>query len=218
MGQLGVVPGNHASGCRREPSFPSFPHVLVEGMMAGAAHRLTFTGLLGAIAIFGVAHHVSAQPLATLPRALTTLSPNEMIWVTTTDGVERQGTLTSVSDDAIVIRDGEGITSLARGDIRRIEKKDGITDGVVRGAIIGGLSGGIPAALFIANYGECPCEGTVNFVAAFSALGAGIGVAVGAAGDALLTRRVTLYGAPAQVALAPSVTPRALGVYGTMRW
>lgn len=186
--------------------------------MARSIHHWLTILMLTAAATPGIPAVASAQPPPTLSAAIARLSPGETIWVTTADGRERHGTLTRIADDAIAIDDGRGTTVLSRAAIARIQTTDGIGDGILRGAVIGALAGGVSAGVFMANYGECPCEGTVNFVVAFSAMGLGIGTAAGALGDALFARRVTIYGAPVKVSLAPSAAPGALGFHGAIRW
>jgi hypothetical protein len=181
----------------------------------GTAARI---GILGFLGLAAVAAPAAAQTATSLPTALATASPSKKMWVVTADGHELRGTLADFSLDGVRLRTKDGLVTLRADDVQRIDVKDGIGDGAAKGAVIGALAGAIPAALFIANYGECPCEGSANFVAFFGLIGTGIGAGIGAGSDALLTKRIPIYRASPRLIVAPVVAPGRVAVGGAFRW
>jgi hypothetical protein len=183
--------------------------------LIGSVARISIFGFLGLALTMAQA---SAQTDSSLASSLKKVAPSQQLWVTTSDGRELRGTLADVAPARLRLRTSHGVLTLSAHEVRRIEVKDGIADGAGKGALIGALAGGIPAALFIANYGECPCEGSTAFVAFFGLLGSGIGAGIGAGSDALLSKRVPIYGATPRLTIAPLVAPGRVAVGGSWRW
>jgi hypothetical protein len=143
----------------------------------------------------------------------------EMIWVTTVDGRERQGRIVSSSSVELQLQAAGGSDTIQWADVAAISKADPVGDGMLKGAFAGALAAGLPAVVFISNYGECPCGSrALGFVVGHAALGAGIGLAVGAALDSLSAERRTVYRSGKTITVAPVVAPGRLAVGGSVSW
>ena len=109
-----------------------------------------------------------------------------------TDGSRFVGTLLRVEAHSLVLRVGANDQRIGRGRIRRItsKRRDSLKNGIVTGAAIGaGMAAG--SSCYIADR-KCGKAGR----AAFVAFGAALWSAIGAAIDASMQKRITLYEVP----------------------
>jgi len=144
---------------------------------------------------------------------------NQRAWVTTTDGREQQGRLTSFSSSGVLLKLPDGtVARLPLTDVLRVEIGDGLGDGARNGAIAGAIVGLLPVIAFAADcdYGCNTGAFVVTAEVLYAAMGAGIGVAI----DALRHGRETIYSSsvPRPVAFAPVVTPKRVGMQVAIRW
>jgi hypothetical protein len=145
---------------------------------------------------------------------------SQKAWVTTVDGREQQGRLTSFTPSGVVLRLPDGqLATLPMRDVLRVEVKDGLGNGACNGAV-GGL---LMSAMFVASItslcdGDCSGIGpfVVTGIVAYTAMGTGIGVAI----DAMRGKRQSIYSASSatSIAIAPMVTRRSAGVNVAVRW
>lgn len=141
------------------------------------------------------------------------------VWVTTNDGRQQSGRLTTASVDGLEIVGGGTKTMFSAAELRTVQKRDGVADGIVTGGLAGGLVGilpGLALRAYLNNEGSGGGEGLLIMIG----LGAGIGAGVGVLADALHGRE-TIYERPVTptiVHVAPIVGKRSVGVGVSMNW
>jgi hypothetical protein len=142
-------------------------------------------------------------------------------WVTTTDGREEHGRITSFTHSGVVMTLPDGTTrSWSLADVSRIDVPDGLRDGVRKGAIVMTVWSAV-GMLFIASVCGNHCEGLAPMAIVAVPVNAALGAGVGAFIDAAHVRRNTIYSAmPPKigVTVSPMVTPRAAGVQVAVAW
>jgi small nuclear ribonucleoprotein (snRNP)-like protein len=138
------------------------------------------------VASFGV--HVPAQEP---DRHWTELERSQGLTVAieVSDGSRVHGTLLRVDGASVLLRDGASEQRIDRRQIRRItsKRRDSLKNGIVTGAIIGaGMAAGSSCSI---GDRKCGTGGRVAFIA----FGAALWSAIGAAIDAGMHKRITLY-------------------------
>ena len=133
-------------------------------------------------------------PVQELDRRWTELERSQGLTVAidVSDGSRVAGTLLGVEAQSLVLRVREEDRRIERGRIRRItaKRRDSRKNGILIGAVIGaGMAAGSSCS---AGGEKCGKAGR----AAFIAFGAALWGAIGAAIDASMEKRVTLYEAP----------------------
>src|SRR6476620_10298094 len=89
-----------------------------------------------AVAVLSVALRPS------LAEAQTTNFGNQKAWVTTTDGQEQKGRLTSITPAGVQLRLPDGrVTTLPMNTVQRVDVRDGLGNGARNGAIAGAIFG-----------------------------------------------------------------------------
>jgi len=142
-------------------------------------------------------------------------------WVTTTDGRELIGTMTSFTEAGVVVRRKDGQTlRIPMPDVARIDVPDGLGNGARNGAIAGGVLAGLLVAAVVR---ECDrdCGGYVAGMAVWgSAIYVGVGAGLGTLIDAANVSRSTLYSKSSSVpvSIAPILAPHAAGVRVSLQW
>ena len=179
----------------------------------------------------------SAPLLLLLPAALAAQTPRAAqaerpaavrgddlkVWVTTTDGSERKGTLVSFSPVQLVLQTRTGRDVIPFADLQRVETPDSLRNGMRNGAIVGAVLIGLPALAVVSDgscRGGCAGEATA-FVLLETGIGACIGAMIGAGVDRLMVRRQVLYSAspaPRLVSIAPLVSGHRKGLTLSVRW
>jgi len=164
---------------------------------------------------------VDAPSVARTPIARVRLG--QVVWVTMSDGREHHGEVVFRSPDGLTLRHAGGATTIATGDVERIQTSDSLLNGVTIGMGAGGAAGGVLGGII----GDIVCEQSGGCVAIGALLiggvGAGIGGLVGAIVDSIRENRRPLYdrretGSGARVLLAPVISRDAGGVSGIIRW
>jgi len=142
-------------------------------------------------------------------------------WVTTTDGREEQGRITSFTHSGVRMTLPDGTTrSVSLGDVSRIDVPDGLRDGARKGAIVMALWSAV-GMLFVASQCGNDCGGMLPLAIVGIPLNAAMGAGIGAFIDAAHVRRHTIYAATSttsRVAVAPMVTPHGAGVRVSLQW
>ena len=181
-----------------------------------AARRVAACAPLAEVLIAFLPALAAAQDAVTsFDRLNTRIRVGDTIWVTDTQGVERQGTLRELHDASLTLA-GTGGETLQAGSVRTIEarkrdsKKDGMFIGIAAGAVTGWLIGR-------EAMGTDDTSGDEE-VWIFVGLYAGAGAGVGALVDALIPgKRQVAYRAPgagpaARLSIAPVLTRRTKGL------
>jgi len=170
---------------------------------------------LSAIVWFGVpgAGDVSAQEAHSFEQLEVLVKPGEKIEVLGADGTLSSGKMESLTPTSLRVSINGSIRDYAQKDAIEIKKRKG--DSLWNGAAIGAASGaGVGILDWVAEGGcDCTAGDVVAIVGVFSAMGAGVGIAI----DALITHRKTIYRSPAptslsRLALAPLLSSRSKGV------
>ena len=142
--------------------------------------------------------------------------------VTMSDGRSLSGAILSASADQVSVRSNGGVETVSFAEIKVMKAavNDPISDGIVKGMLIGGVAAGTGMALFMANYGECPCSTTGTLVMAFGAMGAGVGALLGAVIDkAHHATQVVYRGSGSMTAtVAPVFVKKGGGATMSIRW
>jgi len=118
------------------------------------------------------------------------------VFVLDNAGRETKGKLLRLDADSLVILAGGTERRFEAGDVRRIEKRDGLKNGAIIGTVFGALVG-----ILTAGMSDCPGEDPGGPCPAAHAglalISVGTWAAVGTGIDALIPGRTTLYEAPA---------------------
>jgi len=164
---------------------------------------VSVTSLMAALA--------SAQPPDAPAAADSSLTPiravvpiGATVYVTGASPAVFKGKLAGVTDDVLTVTLKDGTRSVPAGDLRRVQwqQPDSPLNGILIGAAAGAMHG---IYWLIADPNECTGLCAEDYVAI------GVGAAVGGLIDRAITRRTTVYEAPATggrsttVALAPLV-------------
>jgi len=112
----------------------------------------------------------------------------DVVWVTDASGSTSQGRLASVAGDAVHVRVGGRVRSVAAADIRRMQWRK--TDSPLTGVLVGAIIGAVPGIYWLVAdpnecRGLCPEE--------YALIGAG--AAIGGLIDHAIRKRVTVYSA-----------------------
>jgi hypothetical protein len=168
---------------------------------------------------------LSACSLLVVPRtaaAQNRAGIEQKAWVTTTDGQELQGKMTSFTDAGVLLREKGGQTrTIALRDVARIDVPDGLGNGTRNGAIGGSVLAGL-LVLSIASFCDRDCGGeAVGMAVAGSAIYIGAGAGIGALIDAARVKRQTLYvrsSSASAVRITPMLGPHAAGIQFSLQW
>ena len=181
---------------------------------------LEVTHVLAVTALSLLSAVASAQtPDARSAAAMTALQAQVpvggLVYVTDTTGATIKGTLVAMIGDALQVQGKAGVQRIAVADVRRIQWAQ--PDSAWTGVLIGGAIGAIPGLYYLAvDPNECTgmCPEEYALIA--------IGAAVGGVIDRAMTRRVTVYSAPAasstRVTLAPLILRGRTGVQVALRF
>ncbi len=161
---------------------------------------------------------VLAAPVAVLAQAPSSPLPvrlGQHVWVTTTDGSEREGVISDITPTTIDVRGEASTNRLDVTDVRRIARRDSLKNGAIIGAsVMGGLW---IRAIQCCELGQRGAGMKIGALAFDLAAGAGIGALV----DRAIKGRQTVYERPsasASVQLTPILAPRRFGVAGAIGW
>ena len=128
----------------------------------------------------------------------------QKVWVTTTDGIERAGTLRSVSAALLTMSVESNDVTVPMPTVRYVETPDSTADGTVWGVVVGTGVG-----LFVAGYTDA------RALPASMLLGGGFGALV----DSMRSGRRLVYSAAAPtITIAPTLTPTQASVGVRMTW
>ena len=145
------------------------------------------------------------------------LVPGNTVWLTDATGLEKRARIVSVADGMVTTENTDNARdSLRLADIMRVRIRK--ADSVLNGALIGAGSA-VASGLFVCTRAE-PWANCRDDVGSIVAIG-GLGAAVGAAVDALLRDRHTIFEASAggrQLDAAPLITRDKLGVKIALRF
>ena len=150
-----------------------------------------------------------------LPR----VKPGTRIWVVTSDGSERSGTLQSLTPaDLALVGDDGGRVVMPWSGVRRIDRKDPVLSGLVTGAVVG--FAGTLGVLFFSDYFSRADEAEdITRAFGYAAMYAGFGAVAGALLDAKLGQRQVIYrSGSTTVSMAPLVAGRGAGLRFKVRW
>lgn len=155
-----------------------------------------------------------AQPAAgNLAELRPRIQAGDKVFVTDDSGAKIKGSVLGVSAVSLTLLRADGARlELGEDRLRRIEKRG--FDPVWQGAVIGAAIGMSPILFYCRGATESgeKCSDQGSSIAAFAALGAGIGAAV----DALIPGKKRIYQsrgrAPLTVALSPAFSRGAKGV------
>jgi hypothetical protein len=144
------------------------------------------------------------------------LLPGTTAWITESSGHEYKATILNVSGHIVTVTAGRQTRSLSTADVRRVRVRQ--SDSLMNGALIGAGSA-VASGLWFCTLMESweNCRDDSGSIAAITALGAGIGVAI----DALLRDRRTLYEAgtsSTELRIAPMLAPHARGLQIALRF
>jgi hypothetical protein len=84
------------------------------------------------------------------------IKPGRLLFVTTTTGEHVEGDVSQVSSEAVVLKTPAGMKSVPYRDVRKVEKRDGVSNGFWTGVGIG-FAGGA-GLLFLCREGACGTE------------------------------------------------------------
>ncbi len=162
------------------------------------------------IAVPGV---VNAQPVATFDALALRLDPGDRAEVGLRDGAVLSGRVIALTREAIEIDSSAGRRRMAVADVEFVTTRgDSLTNGLAIGFLSGALLGGLAGASFS---GEFRSGDMVGGALMFGAVGAALGLGF----DALNQGTRTLYRADRpRAAVAPILTPRAMGLSASIRW
>jgi hypothetical protein len=169
---------------------------------------------------------VPSSPYPSIPQAPTVrmstgasvagLHAGLKAWVTTADGHEIRGVVSSFSAVSLDVKVGDTLTSIPLGSVRKIEKPDSTLDGFLLGLGIGAAAGVVSARNACRHGHEC---GAIPFVVV--PVGAGGGAFIGWLIDFLHEGRQVLYDSTRKTSIltvAPFLPERGLGIGGAFRW
>lgn len=179
-------------------------------------HRCVLWGITVMMLIGVSARDAAAQGSAVADPVVRT---GEIIWVTTTGGLELKGSVVSSSSTSVTLNRGADTITLPLMEVRRIEVRDSLLNGTLIGALIGG---GISAWIGVTIDRDCngPC-GNWGAITRFTVVGAGVGALAGMGIDALLRGRREIERSPrlsGSVAILPTLSDTHLAVRVTARW
>ncbi len=178
---------------------------------AQIAGRVLAWSCLACLFSVGTAHAQAPQSGESRPR----LRAGQAVWVSTSDGSRVRGNVATVSTTELVVQDGVTSVPIQWGHVSTIRTHDPVLDGTLKGVAIGGLSGAGVSAL----YANALCEvGCPEFAIGMTALGAGIGAAIGVLADGLHHNWTTIYRQSRSISVAPVVVHQGAGIAGTVRW
>ena len=146
---------------------------------------------------------------------------NQRVWVTAADGRVVTGKLVVFSASRVVVRKDGADTSIAFGDVRRIDVPDLLDNGIRIGAITGAVLYGGMSIAFVQGFCDHDCAGGAVFVVFSAGFGAALGAGMGALIDHLHKNREAIYIASSSspsVRFAPLLTPTRAGMGVSVRW
>lgn len=146
------------------------------------------------------------------------VKPGDTVWVSTDASGERKGTLTALSPSELSFEtDGQKVT-VPFSSIRRLERKDPIRNGLGAG-LIAGFGGGFALALATGYFGggdeATDAAGGMQIALVYGGLGALAGAAI----DAAVGQRQTVYRAGQKtISFAPGITRKGASMGVQIRW
>lgn len=156
------------------------------------------------------------DPVATFDQLNTRLKVGETVYVTDTQGREREGTILELSALSLTL-DHHGAQKLAVTEVQLVQKRQ--RDSLVNGALIGLAIGAVVGAGLVAaskcDPGECYAVPAADIFLGGVCVGAGVGIGL-LADAAIPGKKRVVYRAPGSpsthVLVVPFVTPRTRGV------
>ena len=153
------------------------------------------------------AHDASAQSSAS-SYVLSRVRIGQIVWVAAAEGGPLQGRVAAISDSQFEVSILGDVKVYRWPQIRTIEVRDPLKDGMILGGIIGGFA--------LANI---PSSRTAGSVAAYAALGVGLGFAAGGYGDHLREGRDQIYRNISPIhSIAPFLSPKTVALTAMLRW
>jgi hypothetical protein len=132
------------------------------------------------------------------------------------DHSRQNGTLVSLTDTHVTIRNMAGVVTLPLGEVRGIRKQTH----AILGSTLTGIGGGLATGLILcAAYGDCEDEGGWVVMLTMG-IGAGVGGAVGAIYNLSTADRRTIYVNPRKstMAFAPILGKKRAGAGARITW
>jgi hypothetical protein len=137
-----------------------------------------------------------------------TVTPTDDLTVVLNDGTKRKGRAAVFTTDQLSLVQGGPPIQIDRSDVREIRKRG---DSLQNGLLIG-LLAGAGAGIYLSSVTRSLCEWDCPEANMSFLMGLGGGVGVGLLVDALRHGTTSIYRRKPQLAIAPSVGRRSVGV------
>lgn len=169
---------------------------------------------LAVVATVLVPVSAEAQPVAAFNDLGLQLNVGDRVRLVDSDGARHDGTIRSLSPEAIVIAGPGGAQGFTADTTTRIARRG---DGLLNGVLIGGLSGFAFGVAFVNGFSD-HSEPLSSYLLAGGLFGLPA-LGLGALVDALHEGQTTVYMAPGvRVTVAPAVTRGSVGLTASLRW